>query len=360
MASEPDRGFVPLQAPAAVQAVALADAQDRLVDAPTAIVLAAALRLTVGGGGSTVTVVDWLALPPAPEHFSVKVVVAVSGDVVKEPFRGEATVFQSPPDAVQLVALEASKCSVTGVPAATVLGLADSWTTGGAAPTVTVTDWLAVPPAPAQDRVYSVVAFRGPMVCEPLVARFPLQPFWPVQLVTCWADHVRTVLAPFSRVVAAAVRMIVGASLFAVTRVLADALPAGPVQVTAKSVVCVMLATWMVPFVGCGPLMPWVPTQLDAASEWTTRDVAEPTGTTLDRGVRDTTGPPPPLDWQAASTKAVSKPRSVRFNRIEFCTRRMIALPHNPILSVRCQPVAIPEHRRRAPAPFSLERRRRL
>jgi hypothetical protein len=163
----------------------------------------------------------------------VNVVVAVSGGVVKEPDSGASTFFQAPADAAQLVAFEELKVSVTGVPEATVLGLAVKRTTGGPAATVTVTDWAAVPPPPVHDRVYSVVLVRGPVVCEPLVASFPLQPFWPTQVSACTADQVRTVLSPLASVVAAAVRMIVGASFRAVTWVVAVALPVGPVQVRA-------------------------------------------------------------------------------------------------------------------------------
>jgi hypothetical protein len=47
--TEPEVALAPVQAPDARQAVALADTQERLVEAPLEIVLAAALRLTVGG-----------------------------------------------------------------------------------------------------------------------------------------------------------------------------------------------------------------------------------------------------------------------------------------------------------------------
>jgi hypothetical protein len=43
------------------------------------------------------------------------------------------------------------------------------------------------------------------------------------------------------------------------------------------------------------------------------REVRAPTGTTLDSGVRETTGPvPPPEDWHAASPARISDPRKIR------------------------------------------------
>jgi hypothetical protein len=62
----PVSGRGPLQAPPAAQLVALVETQEMLVELPLGRVLAPALMLTVGGGWVTVTVVDWLALPPAP------------------------------------------------------------------------------------------------------------------------------------------------------------------------------------------------------------------------------------------------------------------------------------------------------
>jgi hypothetical protein len=54
-----------------------------------------------------------------------------------------------PPDAVQLLALLEDQLSVDDPPGFTVVGLALRPTVGGGE-TLTVTDWLALPPAPLQ------------------------------------------------------------------------------------------------------------------------------------------------------------------------------------------------------------------
>jgi hypothetical protein len=59
--------LLPDQAPEAVQDVALVEAHAKLELPPLATVLGLALRVTVAVGvGLTVTVVDCVALPPAP------------------------------------------------------------------------------------------------------------------------------------------------------------------------------------------------------------------------------------------------------------------------------------------------------
>jgi hypothetical protein len=63
--------LLPDQAPEAVQAVALVEDQVSVALAPLAIALGPTLKLTVGSGAFTETVVDWLALPPAPSQVSV-------------------------------------------------------------------------------------------------------------------------------------------------------------------------------------------------------------------------------------------------------------------------------------------------
>ena len=68
---EPLRGWLPDQAPEATHEVALVDDQVRFEALPLVMVLGLALRLTVGAGVVTVTVVDCAALPPAPVQVSV-------------------------------------------------------------------------------------------------------------------------------------------------------------------------------------------------------------------------------------------------------------------------------------------------
>lgn len=64
-------GLLPDHPPDAVHAVALVDDQLSVAAAPLLTVLGAAVRLTVGAGVLTETVVDCVALPPAPLHARV-------------------------------------------------------------------------------------------------------------------------------------------------------------------------------------------------------------------------------------------------------------------------------------------------
>ena len=57
------------------------------------------------------------------------------------------------PEAVQPVALFVDQVRFDAVPLATVVGFAEIVTVGGGGVTVTVTDWLAEPPAPLQASV---------------------------------------------------------------------------------------------------------------------------------------------------------------------------------------------------------------
>ena len=78
---------------------------------------------------------------------SVKAVAALSAPVFAVPL---ACLFpDQPPEAVQLVAFAEDQLSVAEPPVLTVVGLALRLTVGGAA-TLTVTEWLALPPAPLQ------------------------------------------------------------------------------------------------------------------------------------------------------------------------------------------------------------------
>lgn len=71
MEDEPVTGLLPDHPPDAVHAVALVDDQLSVAAAPLLTVLGAAVRLTVGAGVLTETVVDCVALPPAPLHARV-------------------------------------------------------------------------------------------------------------------------------------------------------------------------------------------------------------------------------------------------------------------------------------------------
>jgi hypothetical protein len=64
---------VPDQSPEPVQVVALADDHVSVELAPLVMALGPTLKLTVGAvaDAATVTVVDWVALPPVPVQVSV-------------------------------------------------------------------------------------------------------------------------------------------------------------------------------------------------------------------------------------------------------------------------------------------------
>jgi hypothetical protein len=55
----------------AVQLVAFAEDQARVVDCPAVITAGVAVKATVGAGTETVTVTDLAVVPPDPVHVSV-------------------------------------------------------------------------------------------------------------------------------------------------------------------------------------------------------------------------------------------------------------------------------------------------
>jgi hypothetical protein len=90
VACEPLVAIDPLQAPEAVQAVALVEDHVNVVLLPLGTLLGLELIVTVGAptvgeAALTLTVVDWVALPPTPVHVNTYCAVALSGPVVFEP-----------------------------------------------------------------------------------------------------------------------------------------------------------------------------------------------------------------------------------------------------------------------------------
>ena len=71
MDCEPLRALLPDQPPEAVQAVAWVEDHVRVALAPLVMALGPTLRLTVGSGVLTETVVDCTALPPGPTQVTV-------------------------------------------------------------------------------------------------------------------------------------------------------------------------------------------------------------------------------------------------------------------------------------------------
>jgi hypothetical protein len=116
--------------------------------APLVTLVGPALIEMLGGVADTVTVADCDAVPPAPVHVSVNLVVAVSADVLVEPL--VASLPLQPPEAAQEVALVADQVNIELLPLATVLGLAAKVTIGAGEVTETVADCVALPPVPVQ------------------------------------------------------------------------------------------------------------------------------------------------------------------------------------------------------------------
>ncbi len=131
-----------------------------------------------GGGALTVTVTDCPALPPAPLQIRVKVLVEVKGEVTS--LSAVALEPDQASEAAHVVAFCDDQLSVAVSPAVTDVGLAlKNVIVGGAGGSVpatsTVTDWLAVPPGPVQDRRKTLVVVSGPTVSLPRLSFSPDQ-----------------------------------------------------------------------------------------------------------------------------------------------------------------------------------------
>ncbi len=140
---EPLIGIDPVQAPEPLQAVALLVVHVTVELAPAAIDAGVALRFTRGAGEATVTVIDCVAVPPAPVQVSVKLVVVVSAAVICVPLG--AMLPLQPPLAVQLVASVAVQLSSVLVPGSTVVACAVKLTAGAGAVATTCPDLMFAP-----------------------------------------------------------------------------------------------------------------------------------------------------------------------------------------------------------------------
>lgn len=138
-----------------------------------------------------------------------------------------------PPDAAQDVALVLAQLSAAEPPEFTLLGVALSVTIGAAVATETVTDCVAVPPAPLQVNSYSVVLVRVPVDTVPLVGMLPCQPPAAMQLFASGELQVRVELPPLLTVVGVAVS-VTDVGVGGRTAISTDcvAVPPGPVQVS--------------------------------------------------------------------------------------------------------------------------------
>jgi hypothetical protein len=116
---------------------------------PEFTVAGAAVKLPIVGGTgcATFTITDWLVLPPGPVAVNTYVVVCcgVCGRLV--PVSGNTDELTAG-TMVTDVAFEVCHARVMVSPAMILVELAEKDTLGGAAVTVTVTDCVAVPPAP--------------------------------------------------------------------------------------------------------------------------------------------------------------------------------------------------------------------
>ena len=122
MDCEPLSALEPLQAPDAVQELALLLDQVSVEALPAFTVVGAALSVTVGALLETVTVADCVADPPAPVQVNSYSVVLVRAPVDQVPLVG--TLPCQPPEAVQAFASEDFQVSVELPPLLTVVGAA--------------------------------------------------------------------------------------------------------------------------------------------------------------------------------------------------------------------------------------------
>jgi hypothetical protein len=121
-----------------VQAVAWVDDQVRVALPPVVTALGPTLKLTVGRGALTDTVVAWEALPPGPAQVRVYVAPLVSAPVDWVPLA--ALLPDQAPEAVQDVALVEDQVSIELPPDVIELGAELRVTVGAEEPTETIAD----------------------------------------------------------------------------------------------------------------------------------------------------------------------------------------------------------------------------
>jgi hypothetical protein len=211
VALPPLTDLLPLQAlfagdALAVQLVALDVLQVSVEAVPLDTAVGFALSETVGaagggdGGAVTVTVADRVTLPPLPAQVNENVLVAVSAAVATF-VPDTALLPDHAPDAVHEVALVELQVNFDAVPLDTVVGSAPSVSVGAgggvvAPDTLTVTDFVVVPPPPSHVRVNVLVVVSAPVDCELDAGFGPDQAPNPSQLVASLADQDRVDDAP--------------------------------------------------------------------------------------------------------------------------------------------------------------------
>ena len=140
----------------------------------------------------------------------MKLVVTVSAPVDWLPLVAFDPV--QPSDAVHAVALVEPQVNSDDVPVPMVVG-APASVTVGAGITVTVADWAALPPSPAQVSVKLVVADNVPLDSLPLVAFDPVQPSDAVHAVAFVDVQVNVAAVPVPMVVGFADSVTVGTGI---------------------------------------------------------------------------------------------------------------------------------------------------
>ncbi|HEY0341241.1 MAG TPA: hypothetical protein VGC34_10575 [Steroidobacteraceae bacterium] len=286
----PEVALVPDHAPLAVQPVALVDDHVSVLALPEVTVVGFALIATVGEL-ITVTVADWVAVPPAPVQLNVNVLLAVKAPV-DTLLPAVALVPDHAPLAVQLVALVDDQVSLLAAPLETLEGLALSVTVGADAPlfTVTITDCVAVPPGPVQASVNVLLLVRAPVeTLLPEVACVPDQAPLAVQLVAFVDDHVRALAAPVATVVGLALIETVGAET-TVTVADCSAVPPGPVQLSVYVPLCTSAPVDAVPVRACVPDHASLAVQLVVLADDHVRVLAPPAMTVVGFALIDTVG----------------------------------------------------------------------
>ena len=349
--------FVPLQPPEAVQLDALLVVHVKVDDSPLTTEAGLAVSVTDGALDATVTVAVRLALPPAPAQVSVKLVVAASAPVDWLPLVDFVPL--QPPDAAQLDALLELQLSVDAEPLATVDGLTDRVTDGGAGGTVTETEtvWLTLPPVPEQVSVKLVAELSAVLDSVPLVARSPLQPPDAEQLVAPVELQVSDVGLPTTTTDGLAARARVGAGVDpTLTVALWLAVPPAPVQMSVKLVVVATGSVVWLPFKALAPLQPPDAVQLVAFDEFQFRVAVWPLVTVVGDAVSEIVG----ALGSATLTVTVRPllppaPVQVRVKLVVAFRAGITSLPVNALLplhpSAAVQPVAFDALHARVTAP---------
>jgi hypothetical protein len=127
------------------------------------------------------------------------------------------------------VALLESQVKVEVSPGATTDGYTLSVTVGI---TSTVVLAFALPPAPEQESEYEAGADKGPVLCDPLRARAPLQAPAAMQEVALAALQCKVALLPEATAAGVAVRVTTGKGRTETVALAGALMPPGPIQVS--------------------------------------------------------------------------------------------------------------------------------